>query len=215
MACAFTTKVVLLQLSPPDGARYLGDMASKKAPAKKKTATAAKKTATKKTATKKTAGKKAAAKKAPAKTAASKSTKKAAATSTKKAAAASDPAVGAYIAHRFQALGGWRGALLAKVRAAVLAADPDILEERKWIKPSNPHGVPTYSHGGIVGTLEVYKDHVKFTFAYGSKVKDPTGMFNASLLGLRRAVDWTEDASFDAAAFQALVKAAVAVNLAK
>lgn len=178
--------------------------ATKKKPAKtttKKPATTSKKTSkktTKKTTTKKK-------KAAPA--AAAKKEKKA-----QKATPASDPAVGALISARFDALGGWRGALLHKVRAAVLAADPEILEERKWIKPSNPHGVPTYSHGGIVGTLEVYKDHVKFTFAYGSKVDDPTKMFNASLLGLRRAVDWTEGATFDAAAFQALIRRAVAVN---
>ena len=168
-------------------------MASKKAPAKKT------KTATKKTATKKQA--------APTKKAAPK--KKAAASSSSNAETA------AYIDQRFKALGGWRGALLARVRAAVLEADPEIVEERKWIKPSNPHGVPTYTHAGIVGTLEVYQDHVKFTFAYGSKVKDPTNMFNASLLGLRRAVDWSEGAAFDAAAFKSLIKGAVAVNLAK
>ena len=101
------------------------------------------------------------------------------------------------------------------MRALILEADPELVEERKWIKPSNPHGVPTYSRAGLVLTLEVYKDYVKVTFAYGSKVPDPTGIFNASLLGMRRAVDIREGESVDAAAFKALVRAAVAVNDAK
>lgn len=104
---------------------------------------------------------------------------------------------------------------MARMRALILAADPEIVEERKWIKPSNPAGVPTYSREGIVLTLEVYKAAVKVTFAYGSKVSDPTGIFNASLLGMRRAVDIHEGEAVDAEAFKALVKAAVAVNLAK
>jgi hypothetical protein len=101
------------------------------------------------------------------------------------------------------------------MRSLILEADPQIVEERKWVKPSNPHGVPTYSRGGLLLTLEVYKDWVKVTFAYGSKVPDPTGIFNASLEGLRRAVDIREGQSVDAAAFKALVRAAVDVNLAK
>jgi hypothetical protein len=120
-----------------------------------------------------------------------------------------------YIEQRITALGGWRATALARLRSLILEAEPDFVEERKWIKPSNPHGVPTYSHGGIVLTLEVYQDHVKVTFAQGSKVKDPKGIFNASLVGVRRAVDMREGDVVDAAGFKALVKAAVALNAAK
>ena len=104
---------------------------------------------------------------------------------------------------------------MRRMRALILEADPEILEERKWIKPSNPFGVPTYSHAGLVLTLEVYKSAVKTTFAYGAKVPDPTLIFNASLLGTRRAVDIHEGETVDAEAFKALVKSAVAVNVAK
>jgi hypothetical protein len=119
------------------------------------------------------------------------------------------------IEQRIREVGGWRGETMARMRALILDADPEIVEERKWIKPSNPSGVPTYSHDGIVLTLEVYQAVVKITFAYGSKVPDPTGIFNASLLGMRRAIDIHEGGSVDAGAFKALVRAAVAVNLAK
>ena len=104
---------------------------------------------------------------------------------------------------------------MGRMRALILEAAPELTEERKWIKPSNAHGVPTYSHAGIVCTLEVYQAAVKVTFAYGSKVPDPTHVFNASLLGMRRALDVHEGESVDANAFKALVKAAVAVNTSK
>lgn len=119
------------------------------------------------------------------------------------------------IEERFREIGGWRGDVLARMRALIRGADPELVEERKWVKPSNPFGVPTYSRGGLVLTLEVYKEYVKVTFAYGSKVPDPTGIFNASLLGLRRAIDIRAGETVDEKAFQALVRAAVAVNLAK
>ncbi|MCK6546285.1 DUF1801 domain-containing protein [Myxococcota bacterium] len=116
---------------------------------------------------------------------------------------------------RFREIGGWRGDTLTRMRTLILDADPDLVEERKWIKPSNPFGVPTYSRAGLVLTLEVYKAYVKVTFAYGSMLPDPKRLFNASLLGLRRAIDLREGETVDAAAFQALIRAAVALNLAK
>ena len=119
------------------------------------------------------------------------------------------------IEQRIREIGGWRSGTMGRMRALILAADPEILEERKWIKPSNPSGVPTYSHAGLVLTLEVYKSAVKVTFAQGAKVSDPTGIFNASMLGTRRAVDVHEGETVDADAFKALVKAAVALNVAK
>jgi hypothetical protein len=152
------------------------------------------------------------------KTAAKKSTAKKKTTAKAKSPAAHAGDAGAaskYIDGRIEALGGWRGPTMGRMRALILEAAPELVEERKWIKPSNPHGVPTYSHAGLVCTLEVYKEYVKVTFAYGSKVPDPSGIFNASLLGLRRAVDIREGESVDANAFKALVRAAVAVNVAK
>jgi hypothetical protein len=119
------------------------------------------------------------------------------------------------IDERIKEIGGWRGATMGQLRRLILEADPALIEERKWIKPSNPFGVPTYSRAGLVLTLEVYKSAVKVTFANGAKVPDPAGIFNASLLGTRRAIDVSEGASVDADAFKALVRAAVAVNLAK
>jgi len=101
------------------------------------------------------------------------------------------------------------------MRALIVGADNGIVEERKWVKPSNPHGVPTYSCSGLLLTLEVYKAYVKVTFAQGSKIADPAGLFNASLLGLRRAIDIHEGVVVDAAAFQGLVRAAIAVNVAR
>jgi hypothetical protein len=112
--------------------------------------------------------------------------------------------------------GDWRGAMLARVRKLIEAADPDIVEEVKWRKPSNPAGVPVWSHDGIVCTGETYKDKVKATFAYGAKLKDPAGLFNAGLGGgTRRAIDFFEGDKIDERAFKALVKAAVELNTAK
>jgi hypothetical protein len=162
----------------------------------------------KKPAKQRTAPKTAAPKKAAPKTAAP---KKAA----PKKTAPADGEASTLIEKRIHDIGGWRSETMARMRALILEADPDLVEERKWIKPSNPHGVPTYSHGGLVLTLEVYKAAVKVTFASGAKVPDPTGIFNASLLGTRRAVDVHEGESVDGEAFKALVKAAVGVNLAK
>jgi len=108
----------------------------------------------------------------------------------------------------------WRADTLTEVRRLILEADPDIVEERKWKKPTNPSGVPVWSHGGIVCTGETYQQVVKLTFARGASLKDPRRLFNSSLDGnTRRAIDIREGETLDAKAFKALVKAAVAENL--
>ena len=110
-------------------------------------------------------------------------------------------------------LGDWRGKTLAKVREIIHAADPEIIEEWKWVKPTNP-GTPVWSHGGIVCTGETYKDHVKLTFAKGAALADPSGLFNSSLEGnVRRAIDLHEGDNVDEAALKDLIRAAVALNL--
>jgi hypothetical protein len=118
------------------------------------------------------------------------------------------------IDERIRSLGGWRAEALAKVRRFIHEADPDIMEECKWIKPSNPLGVPVWSHAGIVCTGEAYKQVVKLTFARGASLADPRGLFNSSLEGnTRRAIDIREGEVLDAEAFKALIQAAVAENL--
>jgi len=100
------------------------------------------------------------------------------------------------------------------MRALILKADPEMIEECKWVKPTNPSGVPVWSHGGIVCTGEIYAKVVKLTFAHGASLPDPSRLFNASLEGnTRRAIDIHEGETIDARAFTALVKAAVARNL--
>ncbi len=118
------------------------------------------------------------------------------------------------IDERIRSLDDWRGKTLAELRRLIHEADPDIVEEVKWVKPSNPMGVPVWSHDGIVCTGEVYKKAVKLTFARGAYVEDRNGLFNASLEGnLRRAIDVGEGATVDANAFKDLVRAAVAENV--
>jgi hypothetical protein len=118
------------------------------------------------------------------------------------------------IDQRIRDLGGWRGETLARMRALILEADPEMIEECKWVKPSNPLGVPVWSHAGIVCTGESYAKVVKLTFAHGANVPDPSRLFNSSLEGsTRRAIDIREGEKVDASAFKALVKAAVAKNL--
>lgn len=108
----------------------------------------------------------------------------------------------------------WREETLSRMRALILEADPAIIEERKWVKPTNPLGVPVFSRDGIVCTGETYAKAVKLTFAQGAKLEDPSGLFNASLeANLRRAIDIPEGAHIDANAFKALVRSAVALNL--
>ena len=111
--------------------------------------------------------------------------------------------------------GGWREETLARMRALIMEADPEMIEERKWKKPSNGMvGVPVWSHDGIVCTGETYAKAVKLTFAKGASLADPSHLFNASLEGgTRRAIDIHEGESVDARAFKALVKAAVAQNV--
>lgn len=117
---------------------------------------------------------------------------------------------------KIRELGGWRGKALAQVRAIIKGADPDVVEDVKWRKPSNPHGVPVWEHDGIICTGETYKDYVKLTFAYGASLPDPSGLFNASLEGnLRRAIDIREGDEIDEKALKALVRAAAALNMSK
>jgi hypothetical protein len=118
------------------------------------------------------------------------------------------------IDERIRSLGGWRVEALAEVRRLIHEADPDIVEKCKWIKPSNPLGLPVWSHTGIVCTGEAYKQVVKLTFARGASLADPRGLFNSSLDGnTRRAIDLREGEALDAEAFKALIQAAVAENL--
>jgi hypothetical protein len=117
---------------------------------------------------------------------------------------------------RIEALGDWRGETLARVRKLIKQADPDVIEDVKWRKPSNPFGVPVWEHAGIVCTGETYKTAVKLTFAKGAALADPTGLFNASLEGnVRRAVDIHEGDKLDEKALKALVRAAVKLNTSK
>lgn len=110
----------------------------------------------------------------------------------------------------------WRATALARIRDLIKDAAPNAIEERKWKKPSNPKGVPTWSHDGIICTGETYKDKVKLTFARGASLKDPSGLFNASLdAGTRRAIDIREGEKIDGRAFKALIREAVALNTAK
>lgn len=128
-------------------------------------------------------------------------------------ASTGDPTAAEVITGIIEGLGDWRGETLAKLRKLIHDAVPDVVEELKWVKPSNPTGVPTWSHEGIICTGEVYKDKVKLTFAKGASVDDPKGIFNASLdAGTRRAIDVREGDKIDAAAFKALVRAAADLN---
>jgi len=114
---------------------------------------------------------------------------------------------------RIKELDDWRGKTLARVRALIKEADPDVVEELKWKKPSNPTGVPVWSHDGIICTGEIYKDKVKLTFAKGAALKDPSGLFNSSLEGnARRAIDIREGDKIDEEAFKTLVRAALVLN---
>ena len=114
----------------------------------------------------------------------------------------------ALIDEKINELGDWRGEMLAKVRAIIHDADPDIVEEWKWM------GTPVFSHGGIVCTGETYKSVVKMTFAKGAALQDPSGLFNSSLDGnVRRAIDIREGEDIDVAALKDLIRAAVALNL--
>ena len=119
-------------------------------------------------------------------------------------------------AKRLRDVADWRHETLSRMRALIREADPEIVEERKWVKKTNPAGVPVFSRDGIVCTGETYKNAVKLTFAHGASLPDPAKLFNAGLDGnVRRAIDIPEGGTIDANAFKALVKAAVARNTRK
>lgn len=107
----------------------------------------------------------------------------------------------------------WRIATISSIRTLIEQADPEVVEEHKWKKASNPDGVPTWYHDGIICTGEIYKTHVKVTFAKGASLKDPSRMFNSSLEGnLRRGIDFHEGEKINEKAFKALIREAVALN---
>ena len=114
---------------------------------------------------------------------------------------------------KIASLDDWRGGALSRLRMLIKRADPDVMEDVKWRKPSNPAGVPVWSNGGMICTGEIYKDKVKLTFAKGAALQDPTGLFNSSLTGgTRRAIDILEGQDVDEKAFIELIREAVALN---
>src|SRR5438093_1360550 len=130
----------------------------------------------------------------------------------KKSDASQGPSPSEVISKRIAELGDWRGETLSRMRTLIKKADPDVVEELKWVKPPNP-GTPTWSHDGIICTGETYKSIVKLTFARGASLKDPARLFNSSLDGnVRRAIDIHEGEEDDESAFKALVLHAVAIN---
>jgi hypothetical protein len=130
----------------------------------------------------------------------------------KKSGASQGQAASELISRRVADLGGWRGKTLSRMRTLIKEADPDVVEEWKWVKPTKP-GTPVWSHDGIICTGESYKSVVKLTFARGAALRDPAHLFNSSLDGnLRRAIDIHEGEEVDASAFKALVRQAVALN---
>ena len=130
----------------------------------------------------------------------------------KTSSAKQDLSASELISERIAELGDWRGTTLNRMRLLIKAADPDVVEEWKWVKPTKP-GTPVWSHDGIICTGESYKSVVKLTFAKGASLKDPARLFNSSLDGnVRRAIDIHEGEEVDESAFKALVRQAVALN---
>jgi len=130
----------------------------------------------------------------------------------KKSGASEGRSASELISKRIAELGDWRGATLGRMRKLIKEADPDVVEEWKWVKPTNP-GTPVWSHDGIICTGESYKSVVKLTFAKGASLKDPARLFNSSLDGnVRRAIDIHEGEKIDESAFKTLVRQAVALN---
>src|SRR5205807_4296841 len=130
----------------------------------------------------------------------------------KKSGASQSQSASELISKRIAELGDWRGKTLSRMRTLIKDADPDVVEEWKWVKPAKP-GTPVWSHDGIICTGESYKNVVKLTFAKGASLKDPARLFNSSLEGnVRRAIDIPAGEAVDASAFQALVRQAVALN---
>jgi hypothetical protein len=137
-------------------------------------------------------------------------------TGAKKVESASSQSASSLIDARISELGGWRGEMLSRLRALIRQADPEVIEECKWVKPSNPFGVPVWSHDGILCTGEAYKSVVKLTFAKGASLDDPSGLFNSSLEGgVRRAIDFREGDKVNEKALKALIRAAAAFNTSK
>jgi hypothetical protein len=119
------------------------------------------------------------------------------------------------IDERIKELGDWRGEMLSQIRTLIKQADPEVVEEWKWVKPTNP-GTPVWSHDGLICTGETYKNVVKMTFAKGAALEDPLGLFNSSLGGnTRRAIDFHEGEKIDEEALKALIREAVALNEAR
>ena len=119
------------------------------------------------------------------------------------------------IDRKIASLGDWRGTTFARVRRLISEADPGVVEEVKWRKPSNPLGVPVWEHAGMICTGELYRDKVKLTFARGAALEDPARLFNSGFAGgTRRAIDMHEGEEVDGEAFKALIVEAVAMNLA-
>jgi hypothetical protein len=132
----------------------------------------------------------------------------------KKSDASQKPSASDLISQRIAELGDWRGKTLSSMRKFIKEADPDVVEEWKWVKPTKP-GTPVWSHDGIICTGESYKNAVKLTFAKGASLKDPARLFNSSLDGnVRRAIDIHEGEKVDESAFKALIRQAVALNSA-
>jgi len=130
----------------------------------------------------------------------------------KKSSASPGPSASQLISQRIAQLGDWRGETLSRMRKLIKQADPNVVEEWKWVKLKNP-GTPVWSHDGIICTGESYKHAVKLTFAKGASLKDPARLFNSSLEGnVRRAIDIHEGETVDASAFKTLVRQAVALN---
>jgi hypothetical protein len=134
----------------------------------------------------------------------------------KKSAADTADSASSLIDARTASLADWRGEMLSRLRAIIKQAAPEAVEECKWVKPSNPWGVPVWSHNGIICTGETYKSAVKLTFAKGASLDDPSGLFNSSLDGnVRRAIDFREGDKVDEKALKALISAAVDLNASK
>src|SRR5215510_13090079 len=132
----------------------------------------------------------------------------------KKSRASQSESASELISKRIAELGDWRGETLGRMRKLIKEADPDVVEEWKWVKPTNP-GTPVWSHNGMICTGESYKNVVKLTFFNGASLKDPARLFNSSLEGnARRAIDIHEGDKVDEAALKDLIRAAVALNLA-
>jgi hypothetical protein len=133
----------------------------------------------------------------------------------KKSSASQAQPASELISNRIAELGDWRGKILSRMRTLIKQADPDVVEEWKWVKATNP-GTPVWSHDGIICTGETYKSVVKLTFAKGASLPDPAKLFNSSLDGnVRRAIDLRESEKVDEKAFKALIRAAVALNKSK